>query len=573
MVLGAALAFQPKFLDSRYSDITLYIFVSTCYLVLLAMTADLEFPFSYVVDYPGLILYLLFVLGLLRLKAKNFLAIIVTLLPISAIVMYLSNLSSIRMRGQFHGNEFHFPLNLFDNYYYISSLIYLASSMIVGYAIAGQLERDARAAFLRERQLERSNHELRVSRGDVENKTLALIAAKDELRASAERASRDKSKFLADAAHDLSQPTHAMSLLVESARVALARGDYERVASLIENASRAAQIARSSFRAVLEISQLESGHVKPTFTIFCVQDLVTEVVAPLRVIAETAGVRLRLRFARNDRPMLRSDRVLLGRALANLVANGIKYSDAAKGERRTVLIGIVPLSNRVRIDVVDNGLGMPESQWDLAFKPFVQLHNPEHKHERGLGLGLSIVTAIVALLPEHRLDLRSALGRGTRFSLEAPRHRGRPVSLLTEFDDSRTNGDFSSLFVWCVEDDEISLVAVEALLEDLGILFEQASSFESLEQQLQFTERRPDLVIADSRLPRGYSAKDVIALFFRRWGPSLPVLILTGEAASKSAETLGEHVEVLRKPTAPKDIIEAIRRLCFNAPLDPEGTG
>ena len=92
-------------------------------------------------------------------------------------------------------------------------MIYLTSTMIIGYTIACQLERDARATFLRERELERSNQTLMGARRDVENKTLALIAAKEELRTSAERANLEKSKFLADAVHDLSQPAQAVSLL------------------------------------------------------------------------------------------------------------------------------------------------------------------------------------------------------------------------------------------------------------------------------------------------------------------------------------------------------------------------
>jgi signal transduction histidine kinase/CheY-like chemotaxis protein len=454
-------------------------------------------------------------------------------------------------------------LPVFQIYYYALSVVYLASSMVVGYAICCHLERDARAAFHRERELDRSNQTLVEARRDIENKTLALIAAKEELRTSAERANREKSKFLADAVHDLSQPTQAVSLLAESARLALARNDLGMASDLIELTGRAAKTAGFSFQAVLEISRLESGLIKPNRTVFTAQDVVAEAIAPLRVIAQAKAVKVRMRTPRDVRAMTFSDRNLLLRAVANLASNAIKYSDQEKGERQCVLIGVVPLPNRVRIDVIDNGIGMPESKWGEAFKPFVQLHNPEHNREKGLGLGLSIVHAIFAVLPDHRLDMRSAEGCGTRFSLELPRYMGTPISLAEVGASIDGMADLASLFVWHVEDDEITRVAIKALLTELGILVEQAASFEELERELPFTERRPDLVITDYLLPRGRTAEDVIAIFVRKWDADLPIIILTGGAGAVNGETIGSNIALLKKPASATDIVDAIRRLCF----------
>ena len=568
IAVGAFLAYRPRFLEDKHSSRLLLIFVSLLYLLLLGMVATIEFPYSYVIDYPGLILYLLFVLGLLKMKAKTFFWFIAIALPVSAIELYLGDVASIDQTKALSLKRMDQALPVFVNYYYVSSMIYLASSMIVGYAICCQLERDARAAFHRERELDRSNQTLVEARRDIENKTLALIAAKEELRTSAERANLEKSKFLADAVHDLSQPTQAVSLLAESARLALGRDDFVMASNLIELTGRAAKIARSSFRAVLEISRLESGLIKPIPAPFVVQDLVVEAIAPLRVIAQAKGVKVRVRMPRDGRSMTFSDRDLLLRAVANLASNAIKYSDPTKGERQCVLVGVVPLPNRVRIDVIDNGIGIPESKWGEVFKPFVQLHNPEHNREKGLGLGLSIVSAIFAVLPEHRLDMHSAEGRGTRFSLELPRYDGAPV-LLAEVGTSIARvADLASLFVWHVEDDEITRVATKALLMELGVLVEQAASIEELERELPFTERRPDLVISDYRLPGGRTANDVIGIFVSRWDADLPIIVLTGEAAAVGSEAFGSNAVLLKKPASPGDIIDAIHRLCFKDSAD-----
>jgi two-component system, sensor histidine kinase len=419
-----------------------------------------------------------------------------------------------------------------------------------------------------------ANAALVESRRDLETKSIALVAAKEDLRALAEKQNQNKSKFLADAAHDLSQPVHAVSLLIESARYALERRDRRKSAALMDAAGRAARLTRSSFKAVLEISQLESGLIRPTYSVFDVEELIAEVAAPLRVIAEARGVTVRLRRSQRISPIVRSDRALLGRAIANLLSNAIKYADPAKGDRRAVLVGAISLSQHVRIDVVDNGIGIPSDRRADVFQPFVQLSNPERNREKGLGLGLSIVAATVDLLARHKITMRSVEGRGTRVSLETPRHAGRRGLVTQAQAAAGGSGDLTSLFIWCVEDDEMNREATLALLNELGVLTDQAGSVEQLEHALERTERAPDLVISDYRLPQGRTADDVVAAFSRRWSEPIPVLVLTGEVAASGALIARNRTLFLKKPAAPEAFIAAIHQLCFSPGdrLEPAAT-
>ena len=79
-----------------------------------------------------------------------------------------------------------------------------------------------------------------------------------------------------------------------------------------------------------------------------------------------------------------------------------------------------------RIDVIDNGIGIPRASGAKCSSHSCNCTIPNMNRDKGLGLGLSIVHAIFAVLPEHRLDMRSTEGRGTRFSLELPRYMGTP---------------------------------------------------------------------------------------------------------------------------------------------------
>jgi signal transduction histidine kinase/CheY-like chemotaxis protein len=456
------------------------------------------------------------------------------------------------------------------NYYFLASILYLVSFASIGCAVAVERERAAREVFARERELEALNGALRDSERDTQAKTAALVKAKDELRALAERQNVAKSKFLADAAHDLRQPMQALTTLLAASRHALERGDASKSAELLALADDASRLTRSSLNAVLEISRLETGYVAAEYSTFDLGALVEEAVAPCLPFAQDKGVAVRFVW-RRDRPVfVRSDRHLLSRIVGNLVSNGIKYSDPSKPEP-TLIVGIVGFSNRARIDIVDNGLGIAERDWPKVFQPFVQLHNPDRDREKGVGLGLSIVNAIMPLLAEHRLDMKSRKGRGTRFSLEVPRVGAEEAGdVAAPLETKSASPDLAGTYVLYVEDDPMVRRATAALFEANGILHESYGSYAELAAALPRFERTPDILVTDYRLPDGRTAKDVIRATTKAFEAPLPLLVVTGEIGTiQEAKWIGAG-RLLRKPVAPEILIAQISALALPEPPAPE---
>ncbi|MEO8630164.1 MAG: ATP-binding protein [Betaproteobacteria bacterium] len=329
----------------------------------------------------------------------------------------------------------------------------------------------------------------------------------------------------------------------------------------MEQAQLATRVMRSSFNAVLDISLLESGFIEATYTNFDVQRLVEEVVRPLESAAAKRGVRLRVTRRLGRDATVRSDRVLLGRVLTNLVSNSIKYSDPDKGGRAAVIVGIVCLPKYVRVEVLDNGTGIPQTEIQSVFKPFHQLDNPERDREKGLGLGLSIVNAILGLLKEHRIETVSVEGKWTRFSIELPRVEGILAHEPADSTPLLTAAvDLSGVYVLLIENDSLLRKATAALLKANGALCEVAGSVEELTQMLPNLERDPDIVLTDYRLPNGRTAVDVVRAVALRLGDNIPTVVITGEVAD-----IEEHEElrgrkILRKPVSPKNLVEEIDR-------------
>jgi signal transduction histidine kinase len=551
--------------DHARANLALSFCMAGLYVLALFMVADTPFPYNYQFYFICLPLIMMFMFGLFGTRSRTLYALAGFSIAASFVLLPYAQILEWNPGAE---KTFDYVLFRSWNYYFLASILYLVSFASIGCAVAVERERAAREVFARERELEALNDALRASERDTQAKTAALVKAKDELRALAERQNVAKSKFLADAAHDLRQPMQALTTLLAASRHALDRGDAAKSAELLALADDASRATRSTLNAVLEISRLETGFVSADYTSFDLAGLIEEAIAPCRGFAEDRGVEIRIRRPAAGPVWTRSDRHLLARVVGNLVSNAIKYSDPAK-PRRAVVIGIVLLANRVRLDIVDNGLGIAEKDWPKVFQPFVQLRNPERDREKGVGLGLSIVQAIVPLLAEHRLDMRSRIGKGTRFSLELPRvaapaeARAAPQPVPA----AAPMPDLAGTYVLYVEDDALVRKATVALLEANGILHEAYASYADFAAALPALERTPDLLITDYRLPGGRTARDVVKAAKAAFDAPLPLLVVTGEMGPIGRGRWIGSGRVLRKPVAPEALLAEISALAPPLPM------
>jgi signal transduction histidine kinase len=346
----ACLSFKQAFVNEHHATRVLIAMVATAYFLLGLMLLLVPFPINYMYYSPGLFEVMIFTYGMFRLRAGPTIRLTFIFLLFSELLYaFMANDA-----GDLHGSR------SFSMYYFLFSSSYLMSFAVIGCAIVVELERTARDAFFRERALSFSNNAIKAknrelgslncaledSKRDMAVKTAALVGAKEEARLSAERSNLNKSQFLADAAHDLRQPMQALSNLFEATQHAMARADHDASGQLLANAQIALRAARASFNAILDISQLESGFVEAQYSSFQIDELVSEVIAPLRLAADESGVTLRTRLG-SGKTIVRSDPHLLSRVLTNIVANAIKYRDTSKPQA-IVLVGIVRLPNRFR---------------------------------------------------------------------------------------------------------------------------------------------------------------------------------------------------------------------------------
>ncbi len=380
---------------------------------------------------------------------------------------------------------------------------------------------------------------------EVKREGKALELAKSE----AERANVAKSRFLAAASHDLRQPLQTISLLQGMLEK---RFRDEPALKLVRRLDQTVNSMSSMLDKLLDINQLEAGIVRPAIIDFPIQRLLDELRTEFKY--HTAIIGLDWRVVSSSLTV-RSDPRLLEQIMRNLLSNAVKYTTEGK-----LLLGCRRCEDKLRIEVWDTGLGIPELELQAIFEEFHQLDNPARERSKGLGLGLAIVQRLADLLG-HKIDVRSRLGAGSAFTIEVPLGRPELAGLSAPSQEAHESTP-SRGTVLIVEDDP-------AVLEMLQLLFDAeghrtlvaADGHKALELAAQ-QSAVPDLILADYNLPKGLNGLETIARLQGQAQHAIPAIILTGDISTDSLREIAGHGCVhLNKPVRAKELTRLAQRL------------
>src|SRR6185437_11134582 len=229
-----------------------------------------------------------------------------------------------------------------------------------------------------------------------------------QAREAADRANLAKSRFLATASHDLRQPLQTLSLLNGTLRRVVRD---QMAGEAVSQQGQAIDAMSRLTNALLDISKLESGAIRPDPADFAVAALFEEMRNEFVSVAASKGLELRIEAVA---PSAHSDPALVGQVLRNLISNAIKYT-----RQGWVRLHSSPCPAGVRLEVADSGVGIPADHLPYIYDEFYQVGVASNTSREGYGLGLSIVHRLVRLLG-LKLDVQSEVGRGSTFALEMP---------------------------------------------------------------------------------------------------------------------------------------------------------
>lgn len=413
----------------------------------------------------------------------------------------------------------------------------------------------------------------------------------ERLKTAAEAASRAKTDFLATVSHEVRTPLNGIlgtaDLLVRSG---LPPRQHELAGTLLTSGRNLLAIIND----ILDLSRIEADELQLNFAPFSPRSLVHGVLNLFAPYATSKGLGLSMHIDNQVPSALKGDAQRVKQVVGNLVSNAIKFTD--RGEVRVQLLWPDGDDGNglLRLEVQDQGVGIPESARERLFQPFAQADQSISRRFGGTGLGLAISKRLISLMG-GRIDFDRPAGGGTRFWVELPlqEYRG-PVpeepghhelsdwtfahsgAMPLPPDEASQPRQKERFHVLVVEDNSINAMVVEAQLQRLGCSCDIAVDGEEALQRL-VSDQHYDLVLMDCMLP-GISGFDTT----RRWrvieeeraAGRLPIVALTANAlASNLEETRAAGMDDFLTKPCTLDKLDAVVRHWLKVPAEEEASG
>jgi signal transduction histidine kinase len=368
---------------------------------------------------------------------------------------------------------------------------------------------------------------------EAKSENLDLAAKYATAAKDAEQANAAKTRFLAQANHDLRQPIHAIGLLTESLR----SQPMSKVAQeTLDTIDMSVESLAKLFKSLLNISALDSRGIRPEVAEYDVSDILSQVLRQAQPEAQENNCQL---VMVPSSLRIKTDHALLSSILQNLVFNAVKY---APGSR--ILVGVRRCGGSVSIHVLDQGPGVPSELQEKVFTEFFRGNPHGPGRVEGLGLGLSIVRRTADLL-NLRVTFDSVEGLGTHVAVRGlPRVAGtsfgkEPARLQSQLKDP------TGLRVLVVDDNHLVLKGLETLLSGWG--YQVDTRFPNAELPSD-----ADLVLMDYHLNQKADGLEMAKALQERWQRRVPFALISG-TVTQDIERLAKDAGmwVLQKPVVP----------------------
>ncbi len=377
-----------------------------------------------------------------------------------------------------------------------------------------------------------------------------LVETRSELdhhRKEAERASENKSRFIAGMSHEFRTPLASIINYTELAKEPDADGDVMRKS--LETIERSARHLTSLVDALLDDAGLAAGHFELQEHAFDCYELFADVAAMMAPMAAEKGLSFATLVDPDVPALVRADEVRLRQILINLLSNSIKFTV----EGNVQLLASFA-NSRLVITVTDTGPGISVEDQERVFQAF---ERGSGRSETGLGLGLTITLRLVQLMGGE-CSLDSTPGDGCTVSVHVP--VGVDSEPLTSADAALPNPGQDALAtvpvsVLVCDDDEDMLALIEHYLHRSGYgLITASDSSEAIAKTMKFD---PDLVLMDCNLP-GIGGVDAARLL-RRQGFKKPIVALTASALGDAEKNV--FTRFFRKPAPMQELLGEVKRL------------
>ena len=386
---------------------------------------------------------------------------------------------------------------------------------------------------------------------------LALL----EAQRAAEAAAEAKSQFLANMSHEIRTPMNGVMGVLHLLEKEPLSQDGK---GLLQEAQACGHMLGQLLNDVIDFSKIEAGRMELSPEPVDPAHLLHSVAGMLRPQAEAKGLELSVQVE-GDGGWIAADPVRLRQALFNLIGNAVKFTAEGRVQARLVLRDAGKRRKRLRFEIEDTGVGIPQAAQDHLFQRFHQADGSTARRFGGSGLGLAITRSLADLMG-GTVGFTSREGKGSTFWLDVPAPVVEAPAIPEPSSNPAAAAPLEGLRILVVEDNPTNRLVAGKILEGLGASVATAEDGALGVQAV--AGGCYDLVLMDIQMPEmdGVEATRRIRALGDE-AAATPIIGLTANAMAHQRVTYLEAGMdgVAAKPISPADLIAEIARV-LNGP-------
>ncbi|OEK01393.1 hypothetical protein BFP97_07615 [Roseivirga sp. 4D4] len=374
-----------------------------------------------------------------------------------------------------------------------------------------------------------------------------------EARQEAEKATKDKSDFLAVMSHEIRTPLNAIISL--SHIMEIDNKDKE-MKEYIDALKFSAEGLHSLINDILDYNKIEAGKLRLESTEFSLIDLLRNLGESFKYKANNKGIELKIEIGEHLPDRLFGDPTRLTQILNNLISNAIKFTHEGHIHIKAVLAGIKDETAKVAFSVADTGIGIPEDKLQAIFEEYEQASEETTREYGGTGLGLSIVKKLLDLM-ESKIQLRSIEDKGTTFGFEID-FKIDPEFDMIDLQQQDRDKDLNQRKILVVDDNDMNRLVLKRLFQIWNASFDDADNGYDALDKIQETEY--DVVLMDIEMKpiNGFDTTNQLRKMRPDGTPK--VIAMSAHNASEFEIELKQFgfVDFVHKPFDPEDLFQKL---------------